>query len=527
MLRGWRRRCQEVGAQLLVVPVPLPLAGAEDLLQALDAAAPERVAVLHVSAISSSAALALPTSRLAAWGHARGAVVVVDADSPRTSSSDPRTAGRPSTPSPVAATSTPKPRSGPSSRTTDQPSTSASPNSPTRHHCRLDTTAEPAPVACLVRRPRRPRIPQLPARHSQTNPRLHDCDGLALSRRKRPEDIQPLTCERVYEPLGLVMLSKTEPDEQAELCSFADLSGLSGKRRRDSCSVGAGACFVGTAAWCNGVVNKAALIDVGALFEEDAARILTFAHRLLGNRADAEDVVQETFLKAYRQASGFDGRSKPSTWLFAIARNACLDRLRGRRPRSFDSLELLTARATHQALSPGSRDDTVQRAEQGWYVEAVREGCLLATLSCLSVDQRAAFILRVLCDVSVADTATVLDRSENAVRLLVHRARRGLKGFLCGNCSVYDPVGACRCENLVGFSLSQGWVTPGDRRVSRTEAVSVSTRAAVLIGDVAGLAALYRSLDEPELGSELVSRIRAVLGLSPDVQSGAEAGAET
>jgi hypothetical protein len=68
MLRGWRRRCQEVGAQLLVVPVPLPLAGAEDLLQALDAAAPERVAVLHVSAISSSAALALPTSRLAAWG---------------------------------------------------------------------------------------------------------------------------------------------------------------------------------------------------------------------------------------------------------------------------------------------------------------------------------------------------------------------------------------------------------------------------------------------------------------------------
>jgi isopenicillin-N epimerase len=79
MLRGWRRRCQEVGAHLLVVPVPLPLASADDLLQALDAAAPERVAVLHVSAISSSAALALPTSRLAAWGHARGAVVVVDA----------------------------------------------------------------------------------------------------------------------------------------------------------------------------------------------------------------------------------------------------------------------------------------------------------------------------------------------------------------------------------------------------------------------------------------------------------------
>jgi RNA polymerase sigma factor (sigma-70 family) len=71
--------------------------------------------------------------------------------------------------------------------------------------------------------------------------------------------------------------------------------------------------------------------------------VLAFAHRMLGDRAEAEDVVQETFLKAHRPARRFDGRSAPSTWVFAIARNACLDRLRGRRLRSFSSLEAVVA----------------------------------------------------------------------------------------------------------------------------------------------------------------------------------------
>lgn len=80
VLRGWQRRCAEVGAELRVVPVDLPLLDVETLLTGLTTAvAGERIAVLQFSAITSSAALRLPVARLTAWGHEHGATVIVDA----------------------------------------------------------------------------------------------------------------------------------------------------------------------------------------------------------------------------------------------------------------------------------------------------------------------------------------------------------------------------------------------------------------------------------------------------------------
>jgi len=253
-------------------------------------------------------------------------------------------------------------------------------------------------------------------------------------------------------------------------------------------------------------------VDVEALFAEYAGRVLVFTHRMLGNWADAEDVTQESFLKAYQQAQGFDGRCAPSTWLFAIARNTCLDRLRIRRSRSFDSLETLVREANRQHTErrlPGGDAET--EAQWGWYVEAVREGCLLATLSCLTVDQRGAFVLRVLCDLSVKDTAVVLDRSNNAVRVLASRAKARLKAFLCRNCSLYNPDNPCRCQNLVGFSLARGWISAEDRRIPRGQAVEASRQAAIAIEAATRLSDIYRSLDVPELGPDLAARFAAAL----------------
>lgn len=251
-------------------------------------------------------------------------------------------------------------------------------------------------------------------------------------------------------------------------------------------------------------------LDVGALFDVHAPRVLAFTHRMLGDRAEAEDATQETFLRAHRAADSFDGRCAPSTWLFAIARNACLDRLRDRDRRrrpSFASLQSVISRAEAGAAV---------EAERRQYVAAVREGCLLATLSCLTDDQRAAFVLRTLCDLGTADVAAVLGRSENAVRVLLSRARRSLKGFLCRNCSVYDAAGPCRCENLVAFSLAQGWIGPGDRRVDPVRAADAADAAAVAVDDVGRLAALYttvpgRGRAGPDADAALADRIRSRL----------------
>jgi isopenicillin-N epimerase len=79
VIRGWRRRCDEVGATLHVVPVRVPFDDAEELLDSMSAVAGDAVTALQFSAITSSAALRLPVTELAAWGTSRGATVVVDA----------------------------------------------------------------------------------------------------------------------------------------------------------------------------------------------------------------------------------------------------------------------------------------------------------------------------------------------------------------------------------------------------------------------------------------------------------------
>lgn len=77
--RAWEIRCGRVEARYQVVDVPLPLAGADDVVARLDAEVPGAIDVLQVSAISSSAALQLPTAELGRWVRARGGALIIDA----------------------------------------------------------------------------------------------------------------------------------------------------------------------------------------------------------------------------------------------------------------------------------------------------------------------------------------------------------------------------------------------------------------------------------------------------------------
>jgi hypothetical protein len=126
-------------------------------------------------------------------------------------------------------------------------------------------------------------------------------------------------------------------------------------------------------------------------------------------------------------------------------------------------------------------------------------------------------VLRVLCGLDVGEVAAVLDRSDNAVRVLTSRARRALKGFLCRNCSLYDRDNRCACRDLVAFSLARGWVSSDDRRLPDARAAVADAAAA--IDDLTRLTAVYRCLAEPQPRPELLARIRdgvrALEGIEP------------
>lgn len=95
---------------------------------------------------------------------------------------------------------------------------------------------------------------------------------------------------------------------------------------------------------------------IGELFSAHSAMVLRVCVRYVGDRAQAEDLLQEIFLKVDRSLAGFEGGSAMGTWIYRIAVNACLDHLRGRRRRHEVPLQDLDALVVHNAVSGGDRE---------------------------------------------------------------------------------------------------------------------------------------------------------------------------
>lgn len=155
------------------------------------------------------------------------------------------------------------------------------------------------------------------------------------------------------------------------------------------------------------------------LIEEYADRIYNVALRITGNRADAEDSMQEAFLSAYRAWSTFRGHASRSTWLYRIAVNEALMRVRSRRP-----VEYLTELAYEEEVVNWSADlaELAGRSEE--------RNVLIEALSLLEPDQRAALVLRDIDGLSTTEAAEALEISEQALKSRLHRARVLLRQHL-------------------------------------------------------------------------------------------------
>ncbi len=169
--------------------------------------------------------------------------------------------------------------------------------------------------------------------------------------------------------------------------------------------------------------DQAAFRELVARYENKAYRL---ALKMVRDALDAEDVLQETFINAYRHLATFRGDAEFSTWLFRIATNASLMKLRSRRP----------VASLNDSLSE-SEDDALPRELVDW--SATPEDMLLhgetraqmdAALATLPETLRAVFVLRDIQGLSVEETARVLDISAANVKTRLHRARFALREAL-------------------------------------------------------------------------------------------------
>jgi RNA polymerase sigma-70 factor (ECF subfamily) len=168
----------------------------------------------------------------------------------------------------------------------------------------------------------------------------------------------------------------------------------------------------------------------GQLVRRHQQRIHRLAMHLVRNRAEAEDVMQETFIRAYRALGGFDGRSEPYTWLYRIAINLSLNVLRSRRaqrvvnhshdqdPR-LDGLDgLASARASHVDALAGPSADAARQQLYRALARGIDE---------LSETLRATLVLVCIDGRSHEEAAAILGAPEGTIAWRIHEARRKLR----------------------------------------------------------------------------------------------------
>ena len=154
--------------------------------------------------------------------------------------------------------------------------------------------------------------------------------------------------------------------------------------------------------------------DFRLLVDRYQQSIFRFASGLLGNREEAQDVTQEAFLAAFANLSGYDSsRAALSTWLFAIARNRCINLLKQRRPIAVNELDSIADVASVDPVVIQELSKQLDRA-----------------LAALPVEQRSAFVLAEIEELSYAEIARIERTSLGTVKSRIHRAKQQLQSLL-------------------------------------------------------------------------------------------------
>ncbi|MBX3384261.1 MAG: RNA polymerase sigma factor [Phycisphaeraceae bacterium] len=163
---------------------------------------------------------------------------------------------------------------------------------------------------------------------------------------------------------------------------------------------------------------------VPLLFERYGRRLYGLALRLCGNASDAEDMVQDVFLKAYRKWHTFRGEADPGTWLYSIAARTCKARHRrkggiDRRMPAVSQLMPWNETTVMRAAVQESPDDEAQRHEAVSRVQA--------EIAKLPEHFRLPVVVREVMGLSVEETAGALGLTVNTVKTRLHRARLALR----------------------------------------------------------------------------------------------------
>lgn len=159
------------------------------------------------------------------------------------------------------------------------------------------------------------------------------------------------------------------------------------------------------------------------IVEDHQRQIFCLAVEMTGNSHEAEDVVQDVFIKAFRSLPDFRGEAKLSSWLYRIAVNTCMDRSRLRKRRQWNAF--LPIQKAFGMKETSSRSNPARLQESGRIRDDIERA-----LDKLTPLERSIFVLRHHRELKIREIAEVLERSEGTIKNILFRAVRKLRAQL-------------------------------------------------------------------------------------------------
>jgi RNA polymerase sigma-70 factor, ECF subfamily len=163
-----------------------------------------------------------------------------------------------------------------------------------------------------------------------------------------------------------------------------------------------------------------------AIVRAHGGRLLAVARRFLGNDADAQDAVQDAFIRAFKAIHTFEARAQLHTWLHRILVNTALMKLRERRRRPTESIEELLpvySADGHQTVAARDWSDAVLERKE-------TAGIVREAIARLPDQYREVLLLRDIEEKDTAEAAEILGTTSNVIKVRLHRARQALRTLL-------------------------------------------------------------------------------------------------
>ncbi|MCH6268861.1 RNA polymerase sigma factor SigW [Neobacillus citreus] len=161
----------------------------------------------------------------------------------------------------------------------------------------------------------------------------------------------------------------------------------------------------------------------GEIVEIYKNSVFQLCFRMLGNRHEAEDAAQEAFIRAYVNIKSFNQDLKFSTWLFRIATNLCIDRMRKKKPDHYLDADVVgTEGLTMYSQIPSNTELPEKELESMELQETVQKEILK-----LPEKYRSAIVLKYMEDLSLNEISEILDLPVGTVKTRIHRGREALK----------------------------------------------------------------------------------------------------